>query len=164
MGVGGGPVCGIDIDRHHRRICLVKPTVQTGTSESAVVRVPPNYMVSPRRIGLPLSLQFSEPPKQAPHLHDVMLRLCGCTFNDTDNQVIDSPSQMCRSNTLFHTCYRSDSSTCDDGDFNCGTYYGYHATEDMFSYRERINRLCRSCAPLPGPTVGQCIHNTTGAW
>lgn len=86
-------------------------------------------------------------------LLDVTAATCGCDPSIFDT--IDSPTWMCRVNSLSPTtprrngdCYIRTNSTCDDGDFNCGSQFTH---EDAAFYN-----LCQNCPTISVPTVGQC--------
>lgn len=163
--VAGSTACGIRSNGVVSHLCLMVPTAL-----SDVVRIPPNYFMSETHLGPTTALQFSDPIVQAPHLHDVLQLMCGCGGGVEGSGVIESPTQLCRSNggsgRAVGVCYVSNASTCDGTDFNCGTYYGFSSTGDGGDPVARsgpMMRLCRGCRRGSNNvlTVGQCMTTTT---
>ena len=152
----GSLVCAVGSSNSGIRahLCIIPVTETT-----SVAKIPPNYMEGPNQIGVSHDLSGVS-TTQAPPLTDTMNTLCGCHINEnTTDDGLSEPSQVCRksgSNADTGTCYFSTGSNCTEGDFNCGTYYGYYADTDpaeVYDERSRINRLCQHCAD---GTVGQC--------
>jgi len=83
-------------------------------------------------------------------VYDATSAACGCTTTD-DTSSMTSPAWLCRAQSTGH-CYVSPTATCTDGDFNCGTQFGFGDGD-----RDDYSRLCTVCTT---PTVGQCTDST----